>query len=89
MAKVTQLKKFMVYIDDGDSCYKFAVPAVDEKDARNFVAGNGEIIAVKEVGEDYTINQVDIISTLERAGFDQHTVDFINRALYRVGIIEM
>ena len=50
---------FMVYIDGGtdhdgnDIMMKIAVPAKDEQDARDYVAGNGEIIAVRDVSDEY------------------------------------
>ena len=80
-------KKFMVYIENGEDVLKVAVPAKNEKDVRAYCEGNGDIIAIKEVTKEYTINQIDIVSTLLDAGFDKYTVDFINRALYRTGII--
>lgn len=45
----------MVYLDDGKDCFKVAVPAVNEKAARKYVEGNGEVIAVKDITEDFPI----------------------------------
>lgn len=45
------MKKYMVYLDDGKDCFKVAVPAVNEKAARKYVEGNGEVIAVREQGQ--------------------------------------
>ena len=50
------MKKYMVYLDDGRDCYKVAVPAANEKAARKYVEGNGEVIAVKDISEDYPIS---------------------------------
>ena len=47
-----KMKKYMIYLDDGRDCYKLAIPAKDEKAAREYVQGNGEVIAVKEVTND-------------------------------------
>lgn len=37
------MKKYMVYMDDGRDCFKVAVPAMNEKEARKYVEGNGEV----------------------------------------------
>ena len=50
------MKKYMVYLDDGKDCFKVAVPAVNEKAARKYVEGNGEVIAVKDITEDFPIS---------------------------------
>ena len=43
------MKKYMVYMDDGRDCFKAAIPAANEKAARKYVEGNGEVIAIKDV----------------------------------------
>ena len=86
------LFNFMVYIDGGtdqdgnDILMKIAVPAKDEHDARDYVSGNGEIIAVRDVSDQYRINASRIYDALENAGFKQHEIDFIVRTLQRTEI---
>ena len=41
------MKKYMVYLDDGKDCFKAAIPAANEKAARKYVEGNGEVIAAR------------------------------------------
>lgn len=83
---------FMVYIDGGtdqdgnDILMKIAVPAKDEQDARDYVAGNGEIVAVLDVSDEYRIRSSRICDALEKAKFTQHEVDFIIRTLQRTEI---
>lgn len=84
--------KFMVYVDGGtdhdgnDAMMKIAVPAKDEQDARDYVAGNGEIIAVRDVSDEYPIKASRVYDALETAGFSQHEIDYIVRTLQRTEI---
>lgn len=81
-----KLKKYFVYLDDGENCYKLAVPAIDEDHAKKFAEGNGEIISIKEV--DFPIYTERVAIALENAGFTEHEKDFILRTLQRTGITE-
>ena len=42
-----KLHVYTVYMDDGDT-FKVTVPAESEAAARKYVAGNGDVIAVKD-----------------------------------------
>lgn len=83
-----RLRKFMVYLEDRDNCYKVAVPAKNEKEAREYVAGNGEIIAVKDVTEEYPINLDKVSCSLRSSGFGDTEIDLIIRTLQSTGIAE-
>ena len=84
---------FMVYIDGGtdhdgnDIVMKIAVPAKDEQDARDYVAGNGEIVAVRDMSDEYRISASRVYDALEKAKFTQHEIDFIVRTLQRTEIV--
>ena len=80
------MKKYMVYMDDGKDCFKLAIPAKNEEAARDYVSGNGEIIAVKDVTEDYPISADYISKALEKDGFGEFEIDFIIRALTEMNI---
>ena len=86
------MKKYMVYIDAGDEngdVFKCAVPAENEVDAKRFANGNGEIVAVKEVTDDYHIEEYKVAEALlQHGGFTRIEVDFICRALSKIGIVE-
>ena len=82
------MKKFMVYLDDGKDVYKLAIPAKDEKTAREYVQGNGEVIAVKEVTNDYPISVDKVAQALKNANFGQIEIDYITRALSEINICE-
>lgn len=84
--------KYLVYIDGGsdhdgrDVLMKIAVPARDEQDARDYVYGNGDIVAVREVSDDIRINAGRVYDALEKAGFSQTEIDFIVRTLTRTEV---
>ena len=82
------MKRFMVYLDDGDNVYKLAIPAKDEKTAREYVHGNGEVIAVKEVEAKDLISAERVAQALENANFGKYEIDFITRALQEINICE-
>lgn len=77
------MKKYLVYMDDGceNGCFKVAVPAKNEKEARKYVNGNGEVIAVKDVTEDFPISVEKVEEALKRAGFGKAEMDLIVRCL--------
>lgn len=82
------MKKFMVYLDDGKDVFKLAIPAKDEKIAREYVKGNGEIIAVKDITNDFPISVEKVGEALTKAGFGEIEMDLITRALQQINIAE-
>lgn len=81
-------RKFFVYVDDGCNVYRLAIPAKSAKDAEKYVSGNGEIVAVKDVTEDFHIYESDVHIALLGGGFDETKIDFICRALHMIGLVE-
>lgn len=82
------MKKYMVYMDDGKNCFKIAVPAKNEKAAREYVKGNGEIIAVKDVTEEFPISTEKVAKALLSAHFGEIEIDLITRCLQMNNIVE-
>ena len=82
------MKKFMVYLDDGKDVFKCAIPAKDEKTAREYVKGNGEVIAIKDVTSDYPISAEKVGEALAKANFGKYEMDLIIRALQQMNICE-
>lgn len=75
---------YTVYMDDGDA-FKVTIPAVSEAAAKEYVAGNGDVIAIK----DAPIQDIDtgcLAHTLRLAGWGQMEIDVITRALAAVGL---
>lgn len=68
-------------MDDGRDCFKCAIPAVNEKAARKYVEGNGEVIAVKDVTADFPISASKVADALLQAGFGIEETNFITRCL--------
>ena len=81
-------KKYMVYIDDGKSVYKIAVPAPNPETAARYCDGNGEVIAVKEVSDLYNISANAVFDALDDAGFSRIVIDYITRVLMITGIAD-
>lgn len=75
-------------MESGNDLYKVAVPADSEKKAREYVNGNGDVLLVKDVTEEYYIDAYKVAGTLLDAGFGEKEVDFIVRTLQQTGIAE-
>lgn len=83
-----KLRKFMVYLDGGNDCFKIAVPAKNKKEAVKFCEGNGDLIKVTDVTEEYPIDLSRVYTALLSAGFGQAETDFITRTLQETSIAE-
>lgn len=81
-------EKFIVYLDDGTNVYKVAIAAVSEDAAKAWCAGNGEVIAVRNVTKDYPISLDKVRKALTDASFGEYEMDFICRALAEFEIAE-
>ena len=81
-------KKFMVYLEDGEDVYKVAIPAKNEKDAREYVSGNGDVIAIKDITSDFPISSIKVADALRAAGFGKIEIDLITRTLSKVDITD-
>lgn len=75
---------YTIYMDDGDA-FKVTIPAVSEVAAKEYVAGNGDVIAIKKA----PIQDIDtgcLAETLRRDGWGQMEIDVITRTLAAVGL---
>jgi len=81
------MRKYYVYLDDGNDVYKIAVPAENEDKAKEFVNGNGEVIAVKEINCSIKTEKV-ADALISSQQFDDTQMDLIIRALEFIGITE-
>ncbi len=82
------MKKYFVYLDDGKECFKVAVPAKDVAAAKKFVQGNGEIVAIKDVTDEYPISADKVHDALTKAGFGDVEIQLIVRTLTTTNIAE-
>lgn len=84
------LRKYMVYLEDGEYLYKVAVPAEDEQVARDYVDGNGEILMVKDLTEENKLRifSKNVVEALKNYGFSTTQTDLIIRTLEITGVTE-
>ena len=75
------VKAYKVIWEDRDDVYRGFVPAESAKKAEEYVAGNGDIIHVEEVTDDYPISCGKVADALLAANFGQAEVDIITRML--------
>jgi len=80
--------KYFVYLDDGTACYRVAIPAVSAEAAEAACAGNGSIVAVRDVTDDYPISLDRVSEALRKGGFDPTEIRFITRGLLELEIAE-
>lgn len=74
-----------LYMDDGHNTFKVTVPAFSKKDAKEYVQGNGEVVAIKP-SELQDIDLNFLADTLKRSGCGQQEIDVITRALAQIGL---
>ena len=82
------MRKYIAYLDDGESVIKVDVPANNAAGVKRYVAGNGEIVKIKDVTEEYPISSSKVKLALEQAGFGETEKWMIVRALELTGITE-
>ena len=80
-----RMNVYDLYMDDGHSTFKVTVPAFSKKDAKEYVQGNGDVVAVKP-SELQDIDLNCLADTLKRSGWGQKEVDIITRALAQIGL---
>ena len=74
-----------LYMDDGHSTFKVTIPATSVKSAKEYVQGNGDVVAVKQ-SELQDIDLNCLADTLKRAQWGQQEIDVITRALAQCGL---
>lgn len=80
------LNVYDVYIDDGMNCLKIIVPAESETEAKEYVKGNGEVVAIRKDPIVQDINTDCLAQTLKDNGWGQAKIAVIVRALEYVGL---
>lgn len=74
-----------LHMDDGHNTFKVTVPAFSKKDAKEYVQGNGEVVAIKP-SELQDIDLNCLANTLKRSEWGQQEIDVITRALAQIGL---
>lgn len=80
-----RMNVYDLYMDDRHSTFKVTVPAFSKKDAKEYVQGNGDVVAVKP-SELQDIDLNCLADTLKRSGWGQQEIDIIVRALAQIGL---
>lgn len=80
-----RMSVYDLYMDDGHSTFKVTVPATSVKSAKEYVQGNGDVVAVKP-SELQDIDTGFLADTLKRAQWGQQEIDIIVRALAQCGL---
>lgn len=83
-----RMKKYMVYLDDGELVYKLYVPSINEEAAKTYCEGNGDVVAVKDVTEEFKIASEHVSNALKNYGFGETEMELILRTLQITGITE-
>lgn len=79
------LNIYKVFIEDHTDAYRIVVPAESKKDAMQYCAGNGDIIAIAEF-PDMAIHCDRLAEDLRRMAWGQDEINVIIRTLQRVGV---
>lgn len=85
--KVPHLKKYLVYLDDGHDAFRVPVPAANLEAAKEYVNGNGEIVAIKDVTGEYPIGLENVREALN-THFGETEMALILRTLEITGVAE-
>lgn len=82
------MKKYVAYVDDGYRAYRVRVLAEDRADVKQQVHGIGDIVAIRDVTEDYPISIEKVEEALRKALFGDAEIDFIKEALTRTKVAD-
>ena len=80
-----KMNVYDLYMDDGRNTFKVTVPAFSKKDAKEYVQGNGEVVAIKP-SELQNIDLGYLADTLRQNAWGQQEIDVITRALAQIGL---
>ena len=75
------MKLFEAIVDDGQDVFKVFETAKDEKDFKDIYGGNGEIVRLKDVSENYEINVEELYNALVREGYNKIQALIITRCV--------
>lgn len=78
------IKKYIVYIDDGKLVFKAYVLAKNEKEAKEYVKGNGEVVGIKR-DEETRIDLNKLQDDLKSCGWSKAEVQYI----YQAGVLAL
>ena len=65
------MKMFKTYFDDGDTCFKVIRPAESKSQFYSRFGGNGEIIKIDDVTEEFPLDPEKLLDDLRRIGYGE------------------
>lgn len=74
-------KLYKVIFEDTYNVYRAYIPADNKEAAEAYVQGNGDIISIKDVTEDFPIDLDHLSRTLSNAGYGKPEMDTIIRIM--------
>lgn len=81
-----KFKVYDVYMDDGRDVFKVVIPAESKQAATKAVAGNGEVVKVRENAMVQNIDCNALADTLRKNGWGDAEIQVITRTLAAVGL---
>lgn len=79
-------KVYDVYMDDGRDVFKVVIPAESKQAATKAVAGNGEVVKIRENAIVQNIDCNKLTDTLRKDGWGDTEIQVITRTLAAVGL---
>ena len=81
---------YQLYLDDGtDMVIKVLVPGISEADALDYADGNGELVSMKDVTDEFRFSDQalqEMTRALRADGYGKHTADIITRLIEQTGL---
>lgn len=81
-----KFKVYDVYMDDGRDVFKVVIPAESKQAATKAVAGNGEVVKIRESTLVPNIDCNALADTLRRNAWGDAEIQVITRTLAAVGL---
>ena len=75
------LRKYFVFVDNGNKTERIAVTARNSKEASNACKNKGQILVVRDVTDMFKISRARVLNALKAAGFSDDECSFIVGAL--------
>lgn len=79
------MKRFMVYTESAGYLSKSAIVAENKKEAEELFTKQVEVVAVKDVTDDYVISESQLRESLESGGFGVYEIEFIIQSVNKCG----
>ena len=81
-----KFKVYDVYMDDGRDVFKVVIPAESKQAAAKAVAGNGEVVKIRESSSVSFIDCNKLADTLRKNAWGDAEIQVITRVIEAVGL---